>query len=115
MKYLFVATMIILPMFSFAETIQLPEVRLNQEALGGDILLIKMKDYLVISGKESLELEIELGVDAKKSFTRDIIMTKSVDELTALYNPVNDRNTVQAVLNRYAEVLAKIDSKTSLN
>lgn len=101
--------------FGFAEAIQLPDAVVNQEVLGGDILLIKMKDYLIISGKESHALESELGIETKKKLTRDIIMTKSIEELIATYNPLNDKPTVQIVLNRYADVLAKIDSKLTLN
>jgi hypothetical protein len=74
-----------------------------------------MKDYVIISGKESQALENELGVEVKKQFTRDMVMTKSVDELIALYNPSSDRGTVQAVINRYSDVLTKIDSKSRLN
>jgi hypothetical protein len=115
MKFLIVVLLMFGSSFGFAETIQLPDAVVNQQVLGGDILLIKMKDYVIISGKESQTLEKELGAETKKELTRDIIMTKSVEELIASYNPSNDKPMVQAILNRYAAVLAKIDSKLTLN
>jgi hypothetical protein len=114
-KYFILVTIMFLSTFSFAETVQLPDTKVNQEVLGGDILLIKMKGYLMISGKESQALEKELGIDSKKKFKRDIVMAKSFAELVALYNPVMDKKMVQVILNRYSDVLAKIDSKSSLN
>jgi hypothetical protein len=115
MKYLIVALMILGSSFAFSETNQLPDAVINQEVLGGDILLIKMKDYLVVTGKESQALEQELGAETKSKLTQDIIMTKSADELAALYNPTNDKPTVQKILIRYADVLARVDAKPSLN
>lgn len=115
MKLLIAAFIMFGSSFGFAETIQFPDAVVDQDVLGGDILLIKMKDYLIISGKESQALEKEIGTETKKKLTHDIIMTKSVEELIASYNPSNDKPMVQTIINRYAEVLAKIDSKLSLN
>ncbi|MGZ3747777.1 MAG: hypothetical protein ACXWRE_10415 [Pseudobdellovibrionaceae bacterium] len=115
MKFLIATIIMFGSSFGFSETTQLPDVVVNQEALGGDILLIKMKDYLIISGKESQEIEKELGTESKKKFTRDIIMSKSVEELIASYNPSNDKPMVQTILKRYADILSRIDSKLTLN
>lgn len=115
MKLLMTALMIFGSSFVLAETIQLPGAAVNQEILGGDILLIKMKAHLIISGKESQALEKELGAETKKKLTHDMVMTKSFEELKSSYNPSNDKPMVQVILNRYAEVLAKIDAKLTLN
>jgi hypothetical protein len=115
MKFLFFAFAIIFSSLGFAETIQFPEVMIHQDVLGGDIILIKMKEYLVISGKESRSLEKELGVEAKRQFTRDITMTKSFSEMVELYNPYGDRPTVRMILKRYADVVTKIDSASKMN
>ena len=98
-----------------AEWTQLPAVEVNQEVLGGDILMIKMKEYLVITGAESATLVSELGIDSKKAFTRDIIMTKSVDQLVASYQPSEARPMTELIINRYLNVLLKLNKKESLN
>ncbi len=101
--------------FVLAQWSQLPAVEVNQEVLGGDILLIKMKEYVVITGAESTALIKELGIDSKKAFTRDIIMTRSVDQLVASYQPSEARPVTELIINRYLNVLLKLNKKESLN
>lgn len=98
-----------------ADWAQLPVVEVDQEALGGDILLINMKEYLVISGTESATLVKELGLENKNSFTRDIIMTKSIDQLIATYQPSKARPMTEQIINRYSNVLLKLNKIETLN
>jgi hypothetical protein len=97
--------------YGFAETVQFPDTVINNKILGGDILLVQMKDYVVISGDESQALEAELGPHTKKQFTRDIVMNESVEKLIIKYNYENKLPTVQKILARYHQVLAKIESQ----
>lgn len=99
----------------YAAPVQLPAVTLNSESIGGDILLIKMKDHVIITGHESEDLVKEIGQDNKRNFTRDIVMTKTPKELAELYNPKGSNKMVQTIISRYTETLARIDITPSLN
>ena len=98
-----------------AESIQLPAVEVNQDVLGGDILLINMKEYLVISGSESTALKNELGIENKKNFTKDIIMTEPIDQLIAYYMPSESRPVTMKIIQRYSDILLKLSKKETLN
>jgi hypothetical protein len=89
--------------------VNLPTVSIDKQTLGGDILLINMKDYLVIQGSQSKVLENELGSELKKNMTRDMIMTKPVELLLASYGREN-RPVTNEVINRYGEIL-ELDKK----
>ena len=101
--------------FVMAEWVQLPPAEVNKEVLGGDILLINMKEYLIISGAESRALVKELGLDNKNTFTRDIIMTKSVDQLVASYQPSEVRPITAQIIIRYSDIIFKLNKKETLN
>lgn len=115
MKYLMLGAMVFLSSYSFAETLSLPDATMSRSVIGGDILLIKMKAYVVISGEESRALESELGMEAKKQFTQDIVMSKSIRDLIVDYNSSNNRNTVQLIIERYSNVLTQLEAKSRLN
>jgi hypothetical protein len=89
--------------------VNLPTVSIDKQTLGGDILLINMKDYLVIQGSQSKVLENELGSELKKNMTRDMVMTKPVKLLLASYGRENCPVTNE-VINRYGEIL-ELDKK----
>jgi hypothetical protein len=84
--------------------VTLPAVTVNEETLGGDILLINMKDYMVIQRNQSQYLEKELGAELKKQFTRDIVMTQSVEFLQAQYGGEKHPVTNE-VIKQYAEII----------
>jgi hypothetical protein len=103
----FLIALILLSAFAQAseKSVVLPTVTVNKETLGGDILLINMKDYLVIQGNQSKVLETELGAELKKKFTHDIVMTQSVEFLLANY-ATEARPVTKEVINQYAEIIA---------
>jgi hypothetical protein len=115
MKYALATALILFSTIGFSKELQNPSVGIDQKVLGGDILLVKMKQFVVISGQESLELVAELGPEKKKDFTHDIVMAKPSEQLTSLYNPDHKKKTVQLILNRYADALAKIERKAEAN
>ena len=115
MKLSFILFSLLFSQFAIAEWVQLPAVEVNQEVLGGDILLINMKEYLVISGAESAALVKELGIDSKNAFTRDIIMTKSVDKLIASYQPSEARPMTEQIIVKYSNILFRLTKKETLN
>lgn len=115
MKYLLTTLLFLSASIGWAQSVDLPPVRLGQEALGGDVLLINMKEYLIISGKESRALERELGLEAKQRMTKDIVTSKGIGELIATYQPSNSRPTVRLILLRYAETLSQVNPKLGLN
>ncbi len=94
--------------------IKLPTVSINEQTLGGDILLINMKDYLVIQGTQSKALESELGPNLKKHFTRDIVMAESVDFLKTKYG-LENRPVTNEIIKIYAEIILINKKRDLLN
>jgi hypothetical protein len=115
MRSLFFVLTVLGSCWGFAEVTSVPTAVIHQDVLGGDVLLIQMKDYLVITGKESQSLELELGANGKKVFTQDIVMGRSMNRLVGMYNPMNKKPTVKKILNRYSDLLLKLESKETLD
>ncbi len=98
-----------------ADWIQAPAVEVNEAVLGGDILLINMKEYLVITGVESAALAKELRINKKNQLTKDIILEKSVEQLEKIYHASEFRPTTSQIINRYAEIIFKLQQAGTLN
>lgn len=109
------SSVLLLTSVAFAQAVSFPVVQLNEEALGGDVLLIQMKESLVITGSENEALEKELGRKMKSLFTKAMVLSATPTDLLLTYDPSRVRPTVQAVLKRYANVLAKIELTTPMN
>ncbi len=102
----------------FISTVQaitvLPAVSVNEGTIGGDIILINMKDYLVIQGDQSKVLKEELGIEIKNKFTRDLVLTKSVEYLQANYGSDN-RPITNEIISRYGEIISIHNKRQKLN
>ncbi len=109
---------LVLLILLFISTVQavtvLPAVTVNEGTIGGDIILINMKDYLVIQGDQSKVLQEELGAEVKNNFTRDLVLTKSVEYLQANYG--NDsRPITNEIISRYGEIISIHNKRQKLN
>ena len=59
-----------------AQSGTLPEAEVNATTLGGQMLLVRMKEFVVISGAENQAVRGELGEARRQEFYRAIILDK---------------------------------------
>lgn len=99
-----------------AETQMLPEIAVDESILGGHIVLINMKDSMLISGKESLQIESEIGIDQKNKLIISFLMAEDPAEIQFAYAGNNhDKPTTEQVIQRYRLILQKQSSLKILN
>jgi hypothetical protein len=95
---------------------QLPEAQVDVSTLGGHIILIEMKEYLIISGDETKALESELGETVLKNFFQDMLLSTPTAELIEKYIQRSSSQLIsQKIISRYADILLKINKFKVLN
>lgn len=99
-----------------AQTQMLPEVSVDESILGGHVVLINMKDSLLISGKESQNIDQEIGADAKNNLLRSFLMLVDSAELENTYIGSSDEKPVtQKIIQRYQDIREAQIQKKFLN
>ena len=99
-----------------AETQMLPEIAVDESILGGHIVLINMKDSMLISGKESLQIESEIGIDQKNKLIISFLMAEDPAEIQFTYAGNNhDKPITEQVIQRYRLIRQKQISLKILN
>ncbi len=99
-----------------AEMQILPEVSVDESILNGHIIMIDMKDSLLVSGNETVQLEVEIGVEQKNKLFRSFLMTEDASILEKIYvNNSNEQPVTLKIIQRYKMIREKQLSQKLLN
>ncbi len=91
---------------SHQNLIQPPTAEVTQSVLGGDILLINMKEYLVISGEDSKKIIQELGSKEKyQQLTKSLVNVENSLQIKKLFQISEKKPTALNILNKYENLL----------
>ena len=116
MKTLLLTTLLLIGLQTHAQMQMLPEVSVDDSILGGHIIMIDMKDLLLISGTETLQIESEIGIEQKNKLLISFLMTEDASEIQFLFAGNNhDKPATEKIIQRYRLIRLKQTSMKILN